>query len=145
MTSFAFPRFILRFGVSSKPSSTNARNHGFFIFSTNKRRYSTSKPLLSQQSSEAELLVVVGGGAAGIYGAIRAKTIAPNLNVVVIEKGKPLSKVKISGGGRCNVTNGHCSDNLNIILGVIRNLEALSSVCMVPRIPCPGFLILGWN
>ncbi|KAF5961777.1 uncharacterized protein LOC114267950 isoform X3 [Camellia sinensis] len=112
MTSFAFPRFILRFGVSSKPSSTNARNHGFFIFSTNKRRYSTSKPLLSQQSSEAELLVVVGGGAAGIYGAIRAKTIAPNLNVVVIEKGKPLSKVKISGGGRCNVTNGHCSDNL---------------------------------
>lgn len=56
--------------------------------------------------------MVVGGGAAGIYGAIRAKTIAPNLNVVVIEKGKPLSKVKISGGGRCNVTNGHCSDNL---------------------------------
>lgn len=37
--------------------------------------------------------MVVGGGAAGIYGAIRAKTIAPNLNVVVFEKGKPLSKV----------------------------------------------------
>lgn len=44
------------------------------------------------QTSE-EQLVVVGGGAAGIYGSIRAKTIAPNLNVVVIEKGKPLSKV----------------------------------------------------
>ncbi|KAI7988538.1 hypothetical protein LOK49_LG13G00517 [Camellia lanceoleosa] len=29
-----------------------------------------------------------------------------------IGEGKPLSKVKISGGGRCNVTNGHCSDNL---------------------------------
>lgn len=40
--------------------------------------------------------MVVGGGAAGVYGAIRAKTIAPDLNVVVIEKGKPLSKV-------CNV------------------------------------------
>ena len=39
--------------------------------------------------------MVVGGGAAGVYGAIRAKTIAPNLNVVVIEKGKPLSKVGI--------------------------------------------------
>ncbi|KAL7256747.1 hypothetical protein ACSBR1_010646 [Camellia fascicularis] len=112
MMSFTFPRFILQFGVFSKPSSTIARNHGFFVFSTNKRIYSTPKPLLSQQSSEAELLVVVGGGAAGIYGAIRAKTIAPNLNVVVVEKGKPLSKVKISGGGRCNVTNGHCSDNL---------------------------------
>lgn len=44
------------------------------------------------QSSE-ELLVVVGGGAAGVFGAIRAKTLAPNLKVVVIEKGKPLSKV----------------------------------------------------
>ncbi|GAA0145749.1 oxidoreductase [Lithospermum erythrorhizon] len=66
---------------------------------------------MSQKKSE-ELLVVVGGGAAGIYGAIWAKTVAPNLNVVVIEKGKPLTKVKISGGGRCNVTNGHYVDNL---------------------------------
>ena len=37
--------------------------------------------------------MVVGGGAAGVFGAIRAKTLAPNLKVVVIEKGKPLSKV----------------------------------------------------
>ncbi|KAF7129506.1 hypothetical protein RHSIM_Rhsim10G0031600 [Rhododendron simsii] len=52
--------------------------------------------------SSQNLPVVVGGGAAGIYGAIRAKTLAPDLNVVV----------KISGGGQCNVTNGHCADNL---------------------------------
>ncbi|KAK9077004.1 hypothetical protein SSX86_005339 [Deinandra increscens subsp. villosa] len=39
-----------------------------------------------------ERMVVVGGGAAGIYGAIRAKTLALNLNVVVVEKGKPLAK-----------------------------------------------------
>ncbi|XP_043705817.1 uncharacterized protein YtfP isoform X5 [Telopea speciosissima] len=31
---------------------------------------------------------------------------------MVIEKGKLLSKVKISGGGRCNVTNGHCVDKM---------------------------------
>lgn len=37
--------------------------------------------------------MVVGGGAAGVYGAIRAKTVAPKLDVVVIEKGKFLSKV----------------------------------------------------
>lgn len=37
--------------------------------------------------------MVVGGGAAGVYGAIRAKTVAPKLNVVIIEKAKPLSKV----------------------------------------------------
>ncbi|KAL5725513.1 hypothetical protein ACHQM5_008650 [Ranunculus cassubicifolius] len=61
---------------------------------------------VAQQASE-ELLVVVGGGAAGVYGAIRAKTVAPCLSVLVIEKGKPLSKVRVSGGGRCNVTNGH--------------------------------------
>lgn len=36
---------------------------------------------------------MVGAGAAGVYGAIRAKTVAPHLNVLVVEKGKPLSKV----------------------------------------------------
>lgn len=40
-----------------------------------------------------QLLVVVGGGAAGIYASIRAKKVAPHLRVLVIEKGKPLSKV----------------------------------------------------
>ncbi|XP_057491398.1 uncharacterized protein LOC130777148 [Actinidia eriantha] len=62
-----------------------------FPLSIKKRRYTAITPFSSQKSSE-ELLVVVGGGAAGIYEAIRAKTIAPNLNVVVIEKGKPLSE-----------------------------------------------------
>ncbi|XP_058185029.1 uncharacterized protein LOC131302420 isoform X3 [Rhododendron vialii] len=109
--SFAFPRFIFHFGVSPKPSNLPT-NHGFFLFSPKKRRFNTTTPLISAQLSSENLLVVVGGGAAGIYGAIRAKTLAPDLNVVVIEKGKPLSKVKISGGGRCNVTNGHCTDNL---------------------------------
>lgn len=49
--------------------------------------------VLNHEQSNEELLVVVGGGAAGIYGAIWAKTVAPNLNVIVIEKGQPLSKV----------------------------------------------------
>lgn len=57
-------------------------------------------------SSEEPVLVVVGGGAAGIFGAVRAKTVCPQLKVVVLEKGKLLSKVRISGGGRCNVTTG---------------------------------------
>lgn len=48
---------------------------------------------MGMQSSKEELLVVVGGGAAGVYGAIRAKTLAPNLDVLVVEKGNPLSKV----------------------------------------------------
>lgn len=51
-------------------------------------------------------LVVVGGGAAGYFGAIQAaaNTESGSLKVVVLEAGRlPLSKVKISGGGRCNV------------------------------------------
>ncbi|OVA09093.1 Conserved hypothetical protein CHP00275 [Macleaya cordata] len=78
-----------------------------------RRLTTTSSSIIptAHQTSE-ELLVVVGGGAAGIYGAIRAKTLAPHLGVLVVEKGKPLSKVKISGGGRCNVTNGHCDDQV---------------------------------
>ncbi|WVZ14626.1 hypothetical protein V8G54_012192 [Vigna mungo] len=72
----------------------------------------TTHVICHDTKSKEELLVVVGGGAAGVYGAIHAKTVAPHLRVVVIEKGKPLSKVKVSGGGRCNVTNGHCVDNM---------------------------------
>lgn len=51
-------------------------------------------------------LVVVGGGAAGFFCAINAATLNPNLKVTIIEKSsKVLSKIKVSGGGRCNVTN----------------------------------------
>jgi hypothetical protein len=53
-------------------------------------------------------LVVIGGGAAGFFCAINAAQMNPALEVIVVEKtGKLLSKVRISGGGRCNVTH-HC-------------------------------------
>ncbi|MDX1349298.1 MAG: NAD(P)/FAD-dependent oxidoreductase [Putridiphycobacter sp.] len=56
-------------------------------------------------SSEYDI-IVVGGGAAGFFAAINAKEKQPNLKVLLLEKSKKLlSKVKISGGGRCNVTN----------------------------------------
>ena len=51
-------------------------------------------------------LVVIGGGAAGFFCAVNAARMNPGLEVTIIEKsGKLLSKVKISGGGRCNVTH----------------------------------------
>jgi len=53
-------------------------------------------------------LIVVGGGAAGFFGAISAAEQNPKLKILILEKStKLLSKVKISGGGRCNVTH-HC-------------------------------------
>ncbi|HMH21261.1 MAG TPA: NAD(P)/FAD-dependent oxidoreductase, partial [Puia sp.] len=51
-------------------------------------------------------LVVIGGGAAGLFCAVNAARLNPSLAVIVVEKtGKLLSKVKVSGGGRCNVTH----------------------------------------
>lgn len=51
-------------------------------------------------------LIVIGGGAAGFFCAVNAARMNPLLEVVIVEKtNKLLSKVKISGGGRCNVTH----------------------------------------
>ena len=51
-------------------------------------------------------IAIIGGGAAGFFAAITVKENYPNYNVTIFEKtNKLLSKVQISGGGRCNVTN----------------------------------------
>jgi predicted Rossmann fold flavoprotein len=55
-------------------------------------------------------LVVIGGGAAGFFCAVNAARMNPALKVTILEKSnKLLSKVKVSGGGRCNVTHA-CFD-----------------------------------
>ena len=51
-------------------------------------------------------VIIIGGGAAGFFTAINAKEQNPDLDIIILEKGKEvLQKVKISGGGRCNVTH----------------------------------------
>lgn len=56
-------------------------------------------------------IAIIGGGAAGFFSAISAKTHFPQAQVTIYEKSaKLLSKVKVSGGGRCNVTHA-CFDN----------------------------------
>lgn len=55
-------------------------------------------------------LVVIGGGAAGFFCAVNAARMSPGLEVIIVEKSsKLLSKVRISGGGRCNLTHA-CFD-----------------------------------
>ena len=55
-------------------------------------------------------VIIVGGGAAGMFAAAVLAEEAPELKVIVLEKGaKPLVKVRVSGGGRCNLTH-QCSD-----------------------------------
>ncbi|HIP49059.1 MAG TPA: NAD(P)/FAD-dependent oxidoreductase [Lutibacter sp.] len=51
-------------------------------------------------------VAIIGGGAAGFFSAIQVKENYPNAEVFLFEKSQNiLSKLKISGGGRCNVTN----------------------------------------
>lgn len=51
-------------------------------------------------------IIIVGGGAAGFFAAIRCAELNPDAQVTILERGKEvLGKVKISGGGRCNVTH----------------------------------------
>src|SRR2546428_742140 len=55
-------------------------------------------------------IIVAGGGAAGIFAAIACAEASPGTEVTVLEKSpKFLAKVRISGGGRCNVTHA-CFD-----------------------------------
>ena len=56
------------------------------------------------------IIVVIGGGAAGFFAAITAAEQNPQAKVHILEAGnRVLRKVKISGGGRCNLTH-HCFD-----------------------------------
>ena len=57
-------------------------------------------------------VIIIGGGAAGFFAAITIAETNPNLEVIILEKGKNvLQKVKISGGGRCNVTHACFTPN----------------------------------
>ena len=51
-------------------------------------------------------VILVGGGAAGFFAAINIAEMNPSAKIAILERGKTgLQKVKISGGGRCNVTH----------------------------------------
>ena len=64
-----------------------------------------------------QTLVVIGGGAAGFFCAVNAARLNRNLQVILLEKSnKFLAKVKVSGGGRCNVTH-----NCDSIAEMVKN------------------------
>lgn len=73
-------------------------------------------------------VAVIGGGAAGFFSAISVKHHHPAAKVTLFEKSnKLLSKVKISGGGRCNVTH-HCFDITELIKFYPRGARQLRKV-----------------
>ncbi|WP_121971324.1 NAD(P)/FAD-dependent oxidoreductase [Leptolyngbya sp. BC1307] len=78
----------------------------------------------SQASGAGLSIAVVGGGAAGFFGAIAAAAHS-NHQVTLYEAGpEPLAKVRISGGGRCNVTH-HCFDPGQLVQNYPRGGKAL--------------------
>jgi len=67
-------------------------------------------PATPQAKRKSRTIAVVGGGAAGFFAAIACARKAPGARVMIFEAAAhPLAKVRISGGGRCNVTHA-CFD-----------------------------------
>jgi predicted Rossmann fold flavoprotein len=74
---------------------------------------------------QQDTYVIIGGGAAGFFGALACAEQAPDARVIILEKHRQLlAKVRISGGGRCNVTH-HCFDPLELIKNYPRGHKAL--------------------
>jgi predicted Rossmann fold flavoprotein len=75
--------------------------------------------------SNSKTIVIIGGGAAGFFGAITAAEANPDARVILLEKARQvLSKVRISGGGRCNVTHS-CFDPAALVQNYPRGHKAL--------------------
>jgi len=70
-------------------------------------------------------LVVIGAGAGGCFGAIRLAELCSGAKICILEAArKPLSKVEISGGGRCNVTHA-CFDPEELVTYYPRGYKEL--------------------
>ncbi|MBI4396078.1 MAG: aminoacetone oxidase family FAD-binding enzyme, partial [Elusimicrobia bacterium] len=79
---------------------------------------------LSQSDLQPDV-IVVGGGAAGFFGAIACAENAPGLRVLLLEQGRQLlTKVRVSGGGRCNLTHA-CFDPAFLVKNYPRGGSAL--------------------
>ena len=77
-------------------------------------------------SSSSWDVIIAGGGPAGFFAAIRCAEMNPSLRVLIIEKSsQTLSKVIVSGGGRCNVTHA-CFDPAQLVTYYPRGGMALS-------------------
>ncbi|BAQ63875.1 NAD(P)/FAD-dependent oxidoreductase [Geminocystis sp. NIES-3709] len=72
-------------------------------------------------------VIVIGGGAAGFFGAINTAINNTNLKIAILEAtNQLLGKVKISGGGRCNVTH-HCLNPTDLVNNYPRGGKELRS------------------
>lgn len=76
-------------------------------------------------NSDSLNIIIIGGGAAGFFGAVSAAETNPHCRVTILEAARePLGKVRISGGGRCNVTHS-CFDAGSLVQNYPRGGKAL--------------------
>lgn len=72
-------------------------------------------------------IIIIGGGAAGFFCAVNCARLDPKAKVIILERSsKLLAKVRVSGGGRCNVTH-HCFDNSELVKSYPRGGKELRS------------------
>ncbi|MEO6884221.1 MAG: NAD(P)/FAD-dependent oxidoreductase [Bacteroidia bacterium] len=77
---------------------------------------------------QSKKVIVIGGGAAGFFAAINCAQIHPDYEIILLEKSsKLLSKVRVSGGGRCNVTHA-CFENNLLVKNYPRGEKELRNV-----------------
>ena len=70
-------------------------------------------------------LIILGGGAAGVFAACNAAELRPGIKILLIEKSnKLMAKIRISGGGRCNVTHS-CYDPKLLVKNYPRGYKEL--------------------
>lgn len=73
---------------------------------TRGQMFDASDPRLIEDLTAHCLLYIIGAGAAGCFAAVNIKEMAPDIEVHVFESGnRPMTKLSITGGGRCNITN----------------------------------------
>ena len=83
------------------------------------RHNQVGKPMDSQR------VIIIGGGAAGFFAAITCAETAPGTAVMILERGAGfLAKVRVSGGGRCNVTHA-CFDAREFVTRYPRGAQEL--------------------
>ena len=73
----------------------------------------------------SQRVIIVGGGAAGFFAAINCAELAPGSQITILERGAEfLAKVRVSGGGRCNVTHA-CFDAQEFVTRYPRGAQEL--------------------
>lgn len=87
-----------------------------------------NQKMMSPKNPDKLKIGIIGGGAAGFFAAVEIASSKPDCSVTILEKSdKLLSKVKISGGGRCNVTNA-CFEINELVKNYPRGSKELKSV-----------------